>query len=491
MKFLIDTNIFIPLEPTQLSDVEEGTSRAAQFARFAVESGHQLYLHPAVLEDIRRDRDKGRQRLREGLFQKYPRLPDPPDIPDRLEQALGQVERGSNDWVDHCLLAALAADAADFLVTEDQTLRKKGARLGLTDRVTDLAEANSLVHDLSDEAPRPPPAVRSTKAHALDETDPIFDSFRQDYPGFDEWLRKCRREHRQAWTVEAQTPCLAGFCIVKPEQSPHPNVEGKALKICSFKVSDQCNGFRFGELLLKTVFSYCVTNHYRWVYVTVLEKHANLIALLRDFGFEDSGHRTVLGELVMTKPLSFTEQEQVRMQPLPFNIRFGPYAVKLTGVPVFVIPIQPRYHMLLFPEAERQLQLIPGLHPFGNSIKKAYLSLAKTRSIAAGSVLLFYRSDDWQAVTSIGIAEDALVSSSPPEIARYVGKRTVYSLPEIEQMCERGEVLALLFRQARLLRPPIPLSDLQREHALSGPPQSIVRLSEEALPWIRSRLGVQ
>ena len=38
--------------------------------------------------------------------------------------------------------------------------------------------------------------MRRAKAHVLDETDSIFDSFRIDYPRFDDWLRKCRQQAR-------------------------------------------------------------------------------------------------------------------------------------------------------------------------------------------------------------------------------------------------------------------------------------------------------
>ena len=64
MKFLIDTNIFIPLEPTAEADFEAGTSSAFAFVRRAQEAGHQVYVHPASREDIARDRSDARRRPR-------------------------------------------------------------------------------------------------------------------------------------------------------------------------------------------------------------------------------------------------------------------------------------------------------------------------------------------------------------------------------------------------------------------------------------------
>ena len=176
------------------------------------------------------------------------------------------------------------------------------------------------------------------------------------------------------------------------------------------------------------------------------------------------------------------------MQPLLFNVKYGPHAVKFKNVRTFVIPIKPRYHCLLFPEAEEQLELMPGLRPFGNSIRKAYLSNASIRRIKPGANILFYRSEDWQSITSLGVVEDTLISSWATEIARYVGKRTVYTLAKIEALCH-NEVLAILFRQSRILEKPIHLDELLANRALTTPPRSIVTARKEGIEWLWSRIN--
>lgn len=489
MKFLIDTNIFIPLEPTTLSDVEVGTHKIVELARLVSEAQHQLYVHPAALSDIQRDSSEKRRKLREILFKKYPCLPDPPAISENLENILGYVKPDTNNWVDHCLIAALASDAIDFLVTEDSALRKKAARLNLHSRVATVAEATSIIQDLFDKVPRPPPAVRNIKVHALNENDPIFQSFRQDYHNFDEWLKKCKREHRPAWVIDASKDHLAAVCIIKPEQSGEFGLKGKILKICSLKVSEDCNGLRFGELLLKTIFDYATLNKYNWIYITVFEKHNVLIGFLEEFGFQITNDKTELGESILTKPMSFTEKERESMDSLPFNVRYGPSAIKFKGVPTFIIPIKPEYHILLFPEAEKQRELMPGMHPFGNSIRKAYLSNSVIRTITPGSNIFFYRSKDIRGITALGVVEDTLVSSSPLEIARHVGKRTVYRFDEIKALCQR-EVLAILFRQSRILKNPIAFKNLKVNGVLSSAPQSIITATKEAVEWLQTRLDI-
>jgi hypothetical protein len=74
-------------------------------------------------------------------------------------------------------------------------------------------------------------------------------------------------------------------------------------------------------------------------------------------------------------------------------------------------------------------------------------------------VLLFYQSVTNRGAIALGIVEETLVSSSPDEVVRAVGKRTVYSLEEIRGLC-RSPVLVILFRQARALAHPIPVEEL-------------------------------
>ncbi len=487
MKFLIDTNIFIPLEPIRRDDLLASSPAAAKLARLSAEGGHQLYVHPASRVDIGRDSDEDRRTIREAQISKYPMLPHPPQPSGELEARIGRARQGSNDWVDNQLLAALAADSIDCVITEDRGLHRKATAAALGGRVVGLDEGLAIVEAYS-ATPPPPPAVESVAAYALNADDPVFESLRDDYPGFDAWFGKCRRGHRQSWVIHGEDGRIAGLTIVKEETSLGLDIAGKVLKICSFKVSEQYNGYRYGELLLKTIFDYADARNFEWLYLTAFEKHTGLIRLLEAFGFESLGARTPVGELILAKPMTFSDTDEEAADALGFNVRFGPHAIKVAGVPAFVVPIQPRWHRLLFPDAEMQQPLWPGRHPFGNALRKAYLCNSQVRSITPGALLLFYRSGDQQGVTAIGVAEDTLVSQSPARISRFVGTRTVYSLTDIERLC-RARVLPVLFRQARLLDKPIGLRELRQRGALAGPPQSIGRVHTEAMEWLRERLG--
>src|SRR5262249_52024674 len=140
---------------------------------------------------------------------------------------------------------------------------------------------------------------------------------------------------------------------------------------------------------------------------------------------------------------------------IDFHRRYGPRKLRFTGVPILAIPIRPEYHAILFPDAETQLDLTAGTFPAGNGIRQAYLCHAPIREIPAGAVLLFSLSGGGKHITVLGVAEQTRVSADRDEIARFVARRTVYSYSAIVEMCEKAPVRAILFRQARILAPPL------------------------------------
>lgn len=224
MRFLIDTNILIPLEPTAASNVESGTARAANLARLVSEGNHRLLLHPESATDIARDRDVDRRSLRQVLASKYVRLEQPPDC-EAIEAVVGRPDVDSHDWVDHHLLAAVFANAVDYLVTEDGRMRRKAVRLGIGDRVLSVDDAIGLLEAMSEVHPPPPPSVELRPLHGINLADPIFESLRIDYDGFDDWFRRGAREGREGWIVTAPDGRCAGLCLLEAVANVVPALE--------------------------------------------------------------------------------------------------------------------------------------------------------------------------------------------------------------------------------------------------------------------------
>jgi len=487
MKFLIDTNILIPLEPTSPEDIKVNSVDAVRFAQLITKSNNQLYVHPIQLKDIENDNNNERKKLRAFIFCKYPILHDPPSLTPEITSLIGISSIETNDWVDDNILCAAYYNAVDYIVTEDKIIIQKAKKLDIDDRIIRLEEAISIVEKFFETPSKPPPAVEDIKPYNIRCNDKIFLDLIKDYSGFSDWLKKVQREHRQTWIINGKNE-LAALCIVKKENNSEYGFKGKVLKICTFKVLRSYMGYGYGELLLKTVFNYAVTNNFDNIYVTTFEKHIDLISFLVDFGFMlVSQFKTNIGEVILLKPLTFEQQDYDNLSSLEFNKRYGPYNVKISNINSFVVPIQPQYHRGLFPELELQVDFLPGLLSYGNTIKKVYLSNSKIRQIARGDNVYFYRSCDVKGLTALGVVEKVVVSSNVDRIARFVGKRTVYNYDQLKKLC-KSEVIAILFRQARLFNEPIKYKELLNNDIISGPPQQIQTLAQDKTKWIAQKI---
>lgn len=89
MKFLLDTNVLIPAEPTSTSDRETQTPLIAAMIGEIASQGSVAYIHPASIEDLNRDKNRNRRDLRVELLSKYVRLPSPPPVTKDMESRLG------------------------------------------------------------------------------------------------------------------------------------------------------------------------------------------------------------------------------------------------------------------------------------------------------------------------------------------------------------------------------------------------------------------
>jgi rRNA-processing protein FCF1/L-amino acid N-acyltransferase YncA len=487
MNLLIDTNIVIPLEPGSSLDEEVNTEIAINLHSLANSSKNVLCIHPAIEYDLSRDRDWARASIRRKLIKRYKIIPSPPDVTLLPSEIIGTSELGSNDYVDNCLLAAVKADAVDFLITEDRRIHNKAARIGLESRVLLLRDAISLLHDLFDVSPLPPPSVTECYAHELNERDEIFNSLRDDYASeFDGWLTKCKREHRKAYVIRDEGDVrIAGLVILKQESELPNGILGKTLKLCTFKVSTRNSGNRYGELLLKTICDYASKNKYKHLYFTGFARQESLTTFAKSFGFEILQSTTRQNENIICKSIDYTLTDMASFPPFEFHLKYGPRAVSFFNNSSFIVPIVPQYHQILFPELEKQTFLLTDLRPCGNSIRKAYLCHSNASQLVRGDNVLIYRSNDLSSITAIGVVEDTLRSMDPDAIARYVGLSTVYRYDEICALCYKP-VLAIKFRFAKELDNPIPLKQLRDDQIIKGQPQSISKIRQEKVECIKA-----
>jgi hypothetical protein len=222
--------------------------------------------------------------------------------------------------------------------------------------------------------------------------------------------------------------------------------------------------------------------------VTTYPKQDRLIELLGDFGFvHHNSPATEDEELVLVKYRRPADPSVT--DPLTAHQLHGPPYVH-PAARAFVVPVIPVWHDALFPDFEMGFGLWTGNHAYGNALRKAYVSGSRSRLVGAGDTLLFYRSADLQAATVVGVVEDVHVSTDSESIRQFVGRRTVYTPQDLADMeADHGELHALIFRQDRLLDPPVSLRTLRLMGALNGPPQSITEVREGGRPWVHQQLA--
>jgi predicted RNA-binding protein with PUA-like domain len=219
----------------------------------------------------------------------------------------------------------------------------------------------------------------------------------------------------------------------------------------------------------------------------MVQDQGHLKDLCLKYGFIDKGPCGSGRELVMAKEIPQSPPHS-ELHALNYHIRYSPCFKVAKDTRIFLIPIQPRYHNLLFPEIGNQLEFFTdGI--IGNGLTLAYLCHAKVKDINAGDLVLFYRSDDLKQITTVGIVEAALITNEVDEIIRNVAKRTVYALPEIEDMANKP-VRVILFRLATHLPKKPEYSELLRREIITGPIQSIRNISKNAFQEIINISGI-
>lgn len=499
LRLLLDTNVVIALEPFD-GPLEAGLHAAVALQRLASEQGHGLFVHPATRDDLLQGDHSMRHHQRLAVLAKYQELFDTP-VSHALSRTIGEQAQGSNGQRDLRILSGLHSGAVNYLVTNDRGLRRWAGRVGLGHLALTVTDAVDLLQGLSPALTEPPPLVERLPAYALDADDSIFASIRDAYAGFDAWMAQVRQDHlnRRCLVVRPSPggPYAAIGLAKLGEPGATYDLPDPVIKVSTFKVGEAYRGQKYSELLLKALFQLAAEHDAASMYVEVFQEQDILINQLINFGFIQTAHRTSRGEIVLAKLLHPQGGGGSNLGPLDYHIRYGPPALTSRGA-TFIVPIQPRWHTQLFPDApvaspSGQLALTElgrTVRPWGNALRKAYLCHSKIGALAPGDTLLFYRSQDRRSVDAVGVVENTLRSADPAAVLAFVGQRTVYSAEDIRRMCGRpGGLLAILFRQDRFLEPPWSLVDLQVAGAVRSWPQSIAAVREEGLGWVHDQLN--
>lgn len=474
MRILLDTNVLIPLEDSKVLN-----ANIANLTQLASKYQCILLCHPSSNKDIQRDRNQARRELLLSKVKKYAVL-EPPGQPD--EEFLNLIKQENlrpNDLIDNELIYAVYRHSVNFLVTEDRGIHKKARRLGIDAKVYTIEQCIDALIGLYEKKSLNLPNIQDIPVYRLHIKDPFFTSLKQDYPNFENWFKKICEEDRKAWTISKSNGTIGALLIIKEEKNERliPGPIKKILKVCTFKIDEELRGRKIGELFLKACFGYCVENGYEATYMTTMaEKNKELLNLCLDFGFVQIPYNE--REIALYKSFIRPSQlDESRLDALVYHIRHYPFFKHGAGINKFIIPIIPEYHRILFPDCQKQIELFYTNEAVNNGILKAYICNSKNTKITRGDLVLFYRSRDWQTITTLGIVETVLRTDDANEVAVVVSKRTVYSFEEIKEISSRN-ALVILFRQIKHLSMPITYQELHEKGIIKNRLESITSICE-------------
>ncbi len=482
---LLDTNLLIGREDPRTLE-----SEYASLLQLLSSNGVRFLVHPLSIRELKGDHNVERREMVLSKAQSYEVLDPPPVASQSFIESVGSIVN-DHDRVDVQLLYSIASNAAGFLLTEDHDLVQRAVRCNLADRVFTVADAREYFSAIYGRSlPAVPAFVEFGPAYNLNLGDPFFDTLKKDYPEFKTWFQKIALERRKCLTVTDSSKHLAALMILKEEEGTIDGLLSNKLrlKISTLKVDPLSSGIRLGELLLSFALAYCTRNRISECYLTTFPTHEDILGLTSVFGFREVGSNS-RGERILLKSLQLqaslsgsTTFEQDRLAFPRFHD--GPAIRK------FLVPVQPPYHSLLFPDyrLDRRQQTLdtflgPAL-PAGNAIRKAYISRSSTSLVRPGDILLFYRSEDAHTVTHAGVVEGTKRSGDAVALLEFVGNRTVLPIERVREMCDH-EAIAVLFwsvGQVDEVGPGVSLTDLEVPH-----PQTISQIDESKYQELKRR----
>lgn len=430
MRILLDTNVLIHREARTVIRSDIGL-----LFRWLDRLKHQKYIDPRSIKEIERHADSSVVRTFKIKLGSYEELKtSAPDVPGLA--AIRANDRTDNDRIDSSLVNELAAGRVDCLITEDRAIHDKVALLGLAGSVFTI---DGFLEKVTAENPGlvdyKTVSIRKELFGNIDVSETFFDSFRQDYIGFDGWF--ARKANEEAYVCRTDDKITAFLYLkVEDKNEPYPDIEPtfsakRRLKIGTLKVA--LNGVKLGERFLKIVFDNAIRVRAGEIYVTVFEGDGDqhrLVSQLKDFGFRRYGVKknSYGNEAVFTRDMSprFESTNPLVTYPyFPINGRS------------FIVSIYERYHTSLFPDSILRTESPASFvehEPHRNAIRKVYVSRAYRRDLRSGDILVFYRTGGYfkGVATTIGIVESIVTGiKTAEEFISICRKRSVFTDAEL------------------------------------------------------------
>lgn len=203
--------------------------------------------------------------------------------------------------------------------------------------------------------------------------DPFFDSLKSDYVEFPEWFKK-KSDAGEYTLVFHDEQGVGAFVYLKRENEAIELMD-KALpaiprvKIGTLRLAERFRGMRLGEGALGVSLWKWKDDKAEEIYVTVFEKHTELINLFERFGFKCVGMNS-RGECIYLKSRKKIDYSDP-YKAFPF---INPGFSKAGMIPIFE-----RFHDRLFPYSELKIKRREiEEETAGNGITKVYIGTPYT-----------------------------------------------------------------------------------------------------------------
>lgn len=437
-RVLFDTNIIIHREASKVINKDIG-----QLFYWVDKLKFEKCIHPISVEELEKYADKAVVNSFSVKLQSYTLLKTIAPFDGAILEISNKYDRNDNDRQDSKILNEVIKGRVDLLITEDKGIHSKARLTGAEEKVFSI---ESFLERVFAENPGflnyKVPSVKKSYIGNVNLADAFFDSFREDYLGFDNWFSKKSDELCYVCEADGEVGAFLFFKIEGIDEPYHditPSFAPKLrMKIGTLKVA--WTGLKLGERLLKIVFDHALLYRVQEIYVTIFNKRPEqqrLIDLLEVFGFHYYGVKVSQSGEELVYLRNFTKEIDLR-NPL----HYFPFASKLRSR-IWFVAIYPEYHTELFPDSilnnEKPIEFIE-LQPYRNAIRKAYVCHAYERSMRSGDLLVFYRTGGTHkgVVTTIGMVESVVNPiASLEQLVAVCRNKSVLSKSELDKYWSR------------------------------------------------------
>jgi len=434
---LLDTNILIHREARTVIRDDIGT-----LFRWLDELKYEKLVHPDSVREVKKHADPTVVKTLDRKLQSYPALKTKAPGTAAISE-LRKDDKSENDEVDTSMLAEVAGDRVDVLITEDRGIHRKAAKIGLAGRVFTI---DAFLEKVTAENPALADykvlSVKKVVFGGVNLQDPFFDSFRGDYPDFDKWFN--HKADEPAYVCVSDKNEMVAFLYLKREGPGEdysditpPLKRAQRLKVGTLKVDS--NGFKLGERFLKIVFDNALLFGVEEIYVTVFNRsveHTRLIRMLEDWGFVYHGTKGDGDD----PELVYVRDFRPAVDPDDPRCTY-PYVA--AGARKYFVPIYPEYHTELLPDSilntESPKNFVEN-KPNRNALSKVYISRSYERGMKPGDVIVFYRTASGGAgwytsvATTIGVVQEVIMDITDFEAFRAVcRKRSVFTDEKLKE----------------------------------------------------------